>query len=144
MAKHAQLSSTEVDNLIISDLCCSLQVAEGATALYIEQLRGIQYVTDHGAQQLSVDIEYSSNVLSALSMTIPPTLATFHTCFQTPRDQLKERVKSDSGNQLDLPTAKLVCRMRRVNLECNHIRWAEDGGEVHCLLSCPVDFKDHW
>ncbi|KAL2555979.1 conserved oligomeric Golgi complex component-related protein [Forsythia ovata] len=93
------------------------KVAEGATALYTEQLRGIQYITDRGAQQLSVDIEYLSNVLSALSMTIPPTLATFHTCFSTPRDQLKELVKSDSGNQLDLPTANLVCKMRRVSLE---------------------------
>ncbi|CAA3010719.1 conserved oligomeric Golgi complex subunit 7 [Olea europaea subsp. europaea] len=84
-AEEAQFFSTE----------WMFKVAEGATALYIEQLRGIQYITDHGAQELSVDIEYLSNVFSALSMTIPPTLATFHTCFQTPRDQLKELVKSD-------------------------------------------------
>ncbi|KAL5569917.1 hypothetical protein UlMin_026492 [Ulmus minor] len=93
------------------------KVAEGATALYMEQLRGIHYITDRGAQQLSADIEYLSNVLSALSMPIPPILATFHTCLSTPRDQLKELVKSDSGNQLDLPTANLVCKMRRVSLE---------------------------
>ncbi|KAK9291846.1 hypothetical protein L1049_019796 [Liquidambar formosana] len=93
------------------------KVAEGATALYMEQLRGIQFITDRGAQQLSVDIEYLSNVLSALSMPIPPILATFHTCLSTPRDQLKDLVKSDSGNQLDLPTANLVCKIRRVNLE---------------------------
>ncbi|PIN10626.1 hypothetical protein CDL12_16784 [Handroanthus impetiginosus] len=93
------------------------KVAEGATALYIEQLRGIQKITDHGAQQLSVDIEYLSNVLSALSMPIPPVLATFHTCFSTPTDQLKDLVKSDSGNQLDLPTANLVCKMRGVRLD---------------------------
>ncbi|KAH9647692.1 Conserved oligomeric Golgi complex subunit 7 [Citrus sinensis] len=83
------------------------KVAEGASALYMEQLRGIQYITDHGAQQLSVDIEYLSNVLSALSVPIPPALATFHTCLSTPRDQLKDQLKSDSGNQLDLPTANL-------------------------------------
>jgi hypothetical protein len=94
-----------------------LQVAEGATALYMEQLRGIQYITDRGAQQLSVDIEYLSNVLSALSMPIPPILATFHTCLSTPRDQLKQLVKSDSGNQLDLSTANLVCKIRRVSLD---------------------------
>ncbi|EXC36303.1 hypothetical protein L484_001268 [Morus notabilis] len=93
------------------------KVAEGATALYMEQLRGIQYITDRGAQQLSVDIEYLSNVLSALSMPIPPVLATFHTCLSTSRDELKELVKSDSGNQLDLPTANLVCKMRRVSLD---------------------------
>ncbi|KAL3647478.1 Golgi transport complex subunit 7 [Castilleja foliolosa] len=93
------------------------KVAEGATALYVEQLRGIQKVTDRGAQQISVDIEYLSNVLSALSMPIPPVLATFHTCFSTPTDQLKDLVKSDSGNQLDLPTANLVCKIRGVRLD---------------------------
>ncbi|XP_065871438.1 conserved oligomeric Golgi complex subunit 7 [Euphorbia lathyris] len=93
------------------------KVAEGATALYMEQLRGIQYITDRGAQQLSADIEYLSNVLSALSMPIPPVLATFHTCLSTPRDQLKNVVRSDAENQLDLPTANLVCKMRRVSLD---------------------------
>ncbi|KAK8482270.1 hypothetical protein V6N13_076779 [Hibiscus sabdariffa] len=93
------------------------KVAEGATALYMEQLRGIQYITDRGAQQLSVDIEYLSNVLSALSMPIPPVLATFQTCLGTPRDQLKDLLKSDNGHQLDLPTANLVCKIRRLNLD---------------------------
>ncbi|KAK4285179.1 hypothetical protein QN277_001912 [Acacia crassicarpa] len=93
------------------------KVAEGATALYIEQLRGIQYISDRGAQQLSVDIEYLSNVLSALSMPIPPVLATFQTCLSTSRDQLKDLLKTDSGNQLDMPTANLICKMRRVNLD---------------------------
>ncbi|KAL5744305.1 hypothetical protein ACOSP7_027165 [Xanthoceras sorbifolium] len=93
------------------------KVAEGATALYMEQLRGILYITDHGAQQLSVDIEYLSNVLSALSVPIPPALATFHTCLSTPRDQLKDVLKSDLGNQLDLPTANLICKIRRVTLD---------------------------
>ncbi|KAJ9546234.1 hypothetical protein OSB04_025941 [Centaurea solstitialis] len=92
------------------------KVAEGAAGLFMEQLRGIQYITDRGAQQLSVDIEYLSNVLSALSMPIPPILATFHTCLSTPKDQLKDVIKNDSES-LDLPTANLVCKMRRVNLE---------------------------
>ena len=64
-----------------------------------------------------MDIEYLSNVLSALSMPTPPVLATFHTCFSAPRDQLKDVVKSDSGNQLDLPTANLVRKMRGVRLD---------------------------
>ncbi|CAA6656135.1 unnamed protein product [Spirodela intermedia] len=93
------------------------KVAEGATALFMEQLRGIQYMTDRGAHQLAADIEYLSNVLSALSMPIPPFLATFHTCVSTPRDQLPELIKSDGGNQLDLPTAHLVCRIRRLSLD---------------------------
>ncbi|KAF3780650.1 Conserved oligomeric Golgi complex subunit 7 [Nymphaea thermarum] len=93
------------------------KVAEGATALYIEQLRAIQSITDRGAQQLSTDIEYLSNVLSALSMPIPPILYTFQMCLSTPRDRLGDLVKSDGENQLDLPTARLVCKIRRVTLE---------------------------
>ncbi|AES74409.1 putative oligomeric Golgi complex subunit 7 protein [Medicago truncatula] len=93
------------------------KIAEGATTLYIEQLRGIQYITDRGAQQLSVDIDYLSNVLSALSMPIPAVLTTFHSCLSTSRDQLKDLLKTDSANHLDLPTANLVCKMRRVNLD---------------------------
>ncbi|KAF7148874.1 hypothetical protein RHSIM_Rhsim03G0167200 [Rhododendron simsii] len=93
------------------------KVAEGATALYTEQLRGIQYITDRGALQLSADIDYLSNVLSALSMPIPTILATFQTCLSTPREQLKDLLMTDSGNQIDVPTANLVCKMRRVKLE---------------------------
>ncbi|RWW15338.1 hypothetical protein BHE74_00014302 [Ensete ventricosum] len=93
------------------------QVAEGATALFMEQLRGIQYISDRGAQQLSADIEFLSNVLSALSMAIPPFLATFHTCLSTPRDQLPAFLKSDGGSQLDIPTAHLVCKIRRIPLD---------------------------
>ncbi|KAK9143070.1 hypothetical protein Syun_012470 [Stephania yunnanensis] len=93
------------------------KVAEGAMTLYMEQLRGIQYVTDWGAQQLSADIEYLSNVLAALSMTISPILSTFHTCLSTPRDQLPDLLKSDIVNQLDLPTANLVCKIRRVTID---------------------------
>nr|CAD1831134.1 unnamed protein product [Ananas comosus var. bracteatus] len=93
------------------------KVAEGATALFTEQLRGIHFITDRGAQQLSADIEYLSNVLSALSMPIPPFLSTFHTCLSTPRDQLRDLIKTDGGSQLDLPTANLVCRIRRISLD---------------------------
>ncbi|KAH9615861.1 hypothetical protein KSS87_021811 [Heliosperma pusillum] len=93
------------------------KVAEGATAIYMEQLRGIQYITDRGAQQLSADIDYLSNVLSALSVPIPLVLSTFQTCLSAPRDQLKDVIRSEPASQLDLPTANLVCKMRRVILD---------------------------
>lgn len=93
------------------------KVAEGATTLYIEQLRGIQSISDRGAQQLSADIEYLCNVLSALSKPTPPVLATFHNCLTTSREQLRELVKSDALGQLDVATARLVCKMRHVALD---------------------------
>ncbi|KAK6936301.1 Conserved oligomeric Golgi complex subunit 7 [Dillenia turbinata] len=34
------------------------KVAEGATDIYMEQLRGIQYIADRGAQQLATDVEF--------------------------------------------------------------------------------------
>ncbi|XP_078448146.1 conserved oligomeric Golgi complex component-related / COG complex component-like protein [Wolffia australiana] len=92
------------------------KVAEGATALFMEQLRGIQLLTEKGAAQLAADIEYLSNVLSALSMPIPPFLATFYTCVSTPMVRLPELIKFDNGAQLDLPTAHLACRIRRLSL----------------------------
>ncbi|KAL4557165.1 hypothetical protein LXL04_035337 [Taraxacum kok-saghyz] len=92
------------------------KVAEGAAGLFMEQLRGIQYITERGAQQLSVDIEYLSNVLSALSMPIPPILGTFYTCLSTPREELKDVMKNDLES-LHMPTANLVCKMRRFTLE---------------------------
>ena len=93
------------------------QVAEGATAMFIEQLRGIQYITDRGAQQLTTDIEYLSNVLSTLSMSIPPVLSTFHACISAPGDQVRGLIKSDNGSGLDLPTAHLVSKIRRIPLD---------------------------
>ncbi|KAG2607864.1 conserved oligomeric Golgi complex subunit 7-like [Panicum virgatum] len=93
------------------------KVAEGATALFMEQLRGIHYITDRGAQQLAADIEYLNNVLSALSMPIPPFLSTFHSCVSTPRDQVRGLIKSDGGSQLDLPTTHLACKIRRISLD---------------------------
>ncbi|KAG0491920.1 hypothetical protein HPP92_005318 [Vanilla planifolia] len=70
-----------------------------------------------GAQQLSADIEYLSNVLSALSMPIPQFLSTFQTCVSNSRDELRKLLKSDSGDQLDLPTVHLVCKIRRISVD---------------------------
>lgn len=90
------------------------KVAEGATAAYTEQIRGIQALSERGAQQLSADIEYLCNVLNALSMSTPPVLHTFHVCVSTPRNKLFEVVEQDG---IDNATFRLVCKMRQVKLE---------------------------
>ncbi|KAL9249752.1 Conserved oligomeric Golgi complex subunit 7-like protein [Drosera capensis] len=116
------------------------KVAEGATAIYTEQLRGIQHITDRGAQQLAVDIEYLSNVLSALSMPIPPALSNFQTCLSTPRDQLRDLVRS-GGNELDLPSANLVCKMRRARCDpsfcCTSVLGFDPAGD-DALSTCAL------
>ncbi|CAM6118369.1 unnamed protein product [Calypogeia fissa] len=90
------------------------KVAEGATALYIDQIRGIQALNERGAQQLSADIEYLCNVLSALSMGIPVVLSTFQACVAAPRDKLPELAKQEG---LDNASFRLVCKMRQVPVE---------------------------
>ncbi|KAL2633454.1 hypothetical protein R1flu_004933 [Riccia fluitans] len=92
------------------------KVAEGAAALYIEQIRGIQKLNERGAQQLSTDIEYLCNVLSALSMTIPSVLSTFQACASAPREKLLEMAKQE-GTQYDIPSLRLVCKMRHVSID---------------------------
>lgn len=94
-----------------------IQVAEGATALYIDQIRGIQVLSERGSQQLSADIEYLCNVLSALSMSTPLVLSTFQVCVSTPRSKLPELAEQDGGTPIDNPTFRLVCKMRQVLLE---------------------------
>ncbi|KAJ4956216.1 hypothetical protein NE237_012999 [Protea cynaroides] len=84
---------------------------------FMIKFRGIQYITDLGAQQLSADIDYLTNVLSALSMPIPQFLSTYHTCLSTPREKLRDLLRSDAANHLDLATAQLVCKIRRVTLD---------------------------
>eukprot|EP00850_Spirogloea_muscicola_P014912 SM000110S18919 [mRNA] locus=s110:433576:438452:+ [translate_table: standard] len=96
------------------------KVAEGATALYIEQLRAIAALSERGARQLAADIEYLCNVLAALSMATPAVLGTFQACLNCPRNQLPELAMQDGGGGdglLDLPTVRLVCKMRGVPLE---------------------------
>ncbi|KAG0584810.1 hypothetical protein KC19_3G236100 [Ceratodon purpureus] len=90
------------------------KVAEGAIAAYIEQIRGIQALSERGAQQLSADIEYLSNVLSALSMSTPPVLHTFQVCVSAPRNKLAELAEQEG---IDNATFRLVCKMRQVKLE---------------------------
>ncbi|KAM0889953.1 hypothetical protein ACQ4PT_027356 [Festuca glaucescens] len=117
---YPQVYVTSVGDYLLTLHCLEpLNVgrAEGATALFMEQLRRIHYITDRGAQQLAADIEYLNNVLSALSMPIPPFLSTFHACISTPRDQVHGLIKSDGGSQLDLPTAHLVSKIRRIPLD---------------------------
>eukprot|EP00271_Cylindrocystis_brebissonii_P001387 TRINITY_DN11655_c0_g1_i1.p1 TRINITY_DN11655_c0_g1~~TRINITY_DN11655_c0_g1_i1.p1 ORF type:complete len:516 (+),score=172.32 TRINITY_DN11655_c0_g1_i1:205-1548(+) len=95
------------------------KVAEGAAALYIEQLRAIPKLSERGTSQLVADVEYLTNVLSALSVASPPALATFQLCLSVPREGLKELIAQEAGpgGALDPPTARAVAKMRDVALD---------------------------
>eukprot|EP00850_Spirogloea_muscicola_P009387 SM000052S17779 [mRNA] locus=s52:718780:723671:+ [translate_table: standard] len=118
MFKVGPVTSCGVPAVIV--LTRPRHVAEGATALYIEQLRAIAALSERGARQLAADIEYLCNVLAALSMATPAVLGTFQACLNCPRDQLPELAMQDGGGGdglLDLPTVRLVCKMRGVPID---------------------------
>lgn len=60
------------------------RVASGAAGLYTRQLLAIPRLSAKGAQQLAADLEYFCNVLSALSVTVSPTLATIQVAVGLP------------------------------------------------------------
>lgn len=92
------------------------RVAEGATALFVEQLRSIPALSERGAQQLAADIEYLNSVLSVLFVEPSPALSTFQACLANPKDQLASFIAAEIGpnGALDGPTARLVAKMRGV------------------------------
>ncbi|CAI5474397.1 unnamed protein product, partial [Closterium sp. Yama58-4] len=73
------------------------KVADGATSLFVEQIRAIPEVSDRGAQQLAADIEYLYSVLSVLYVAASPAIATFQACFATPKASLAEFIAQESG-----------------------------------------------
>ncbi|CAI5472361.1 unnamed protein product [Closterium sp. Yama58-4] len=73
------------------------KVADGATSLFVEQIRAIPEVSDRGAQQLAADIEYLCSVLSVLYVAASPAIATFQACFATPKASLAEFIAQESG-----------------------------------------------
>jgi hypothetical protein len=83
----------------------------------MEQLCRIHYITDRGAHQLAADIYCLIRTLVHLSVPIPPFLSTYHACISTPRGQVRDLIKSDGGSKLDLPTAHLVSKIRRIPLD---------------------------
>ncbi|KAH7292646.1 hypothetical protein KP509_29G079000 [Ceratopteris richardii] len=108
------------DNVDDSQLLAAewmFKVAEGAISLYTDQLRGIQFLSDRGAQQLSADIDYLSKVLSALSMQVPLALATFQACLQVSKEKLADFIKLETNKHLDSATGRLICKMRRVSVD---------------------------
>ena len=93
------------------------RVAEGASSLYVEQLRAIPRISDRGAQQLSADIEYLSSVLSVLYVPLSLQLGTYQLCLATPREGLKQFVAQEAGSgALDMPTARLFAKARGIEL----------------------------
>eukprot|EP00899_Mesostigma_viride_P002758 jgi/Mesvir1/12483/Mv10242-RA.1 len=91
------------------------RVAEGAVSLYATELLSIKVLSDPGAAQLGADIEYICNVLTALSVAVPPSLATFQVLVSVPAIEMPGIIRAAEGS-LDIRTVQAVCKMRKVEL----------------------------
>jgi len=81
---EAWMVSEEEDTVSNIDAEWLDKVATGAAELYSKQLLAIPKLSAKGAQQLSADLEYFCNVLSALSVPLPGPLATIQVAVGLP------------------------------------------------------------
>eukprot|EP01116_Phalansterium_solitarium_P021414 TRINITY_DN6645_c0_g1_i1.p1 TRINITY_DN6645_c0_g1~~TRINITY_DN6645_c0_g1_i1.p1 ORF type:complete len:861 (-),score=300.25 TRINITY_DN6645_c0_g1_i1:236-2818(-) len=90
----------------ISALC------RGTTSLYLQRILEIPALTDHGSKQLTADISYLINVLSALGMTINDSLEIAYKYIIMPRSQFESILLPETERQI----ATKVAQIRKVLL----------------------------
>eukprot|EP00210_Caulerpa_lentillifera_P006484 g6196.t1 len=78
------------------------KIINGATELCADEILGIPYLSSLGAAQLNCDLQYFSNVLSAMGSTFSSPLASVHEAVKTPNDELRRRIQDGKmeSNQL--------------------------------------------
>ncbi len=92
-------------------------MAAGAADLYAAQLQQITGLSSQGSQQLAADLEYFCNVLSALGVSVPPTLGTWQVAAQWPAEEFPgaARLAAEDG-MVHVPTLQSVARIRGLDL----------------------------
>ena len=94
-----------------------LQVAVGAADLYAAQLQQITSLSSQGSQQLAADLEYFCNVLSALGVSVPPTLGTWQVAAQWPSEEFPAAAQlAAEDGMVHIPTLQTVAQIRRLTL----------------------------
>lgn len=102
--------------MLCEQLSC-LQVAEGAAELYVQQLLCVPQLSRRGSQQLAADLEYFCNVLSALGVPVPASLATWRDATQWPVEAFSEAAQAAAGNAaFDRAALQDVARCRNLTL----------------------------
>ena len=92
-------------------------MAVGAADLYAAQLQHITSLSSQGSQQLAADLEYFCNVLSALGVSVPPTLGTWQVAAQWPSEEVPAAAQlAAEDGMVHVPTLQTVAQIRRLNL----------------------------
>jgi len=95
------------------------KVAEAASGLLLAEVRAIPALTEPGAAQLAADLEYFTNIVTALSLEPPAALRTYAVCAATARDSYGISVREDTleGRRLDEDVVRAVASLRGIPLD---------------------------
>ena len=74
-----------------------LQVIVGSAELYGDEILGLTQLTSPGVVQMTCDLQYFSNVLSAMGTSFPPSLASVYEAIQSPADQIRQQLQNTSA-----------------------------------------------
>mmetsp|Transcript_5146 Transcript_5146/g.8490 ORF Transcript_5146/g.8490 Transcript_5146/m.8490 type:complete len:941 (-) Transcript_5146:66-2888(-) len=88
-------------------------IAKGTVSLYVEQILQISSITPHGARQLSTDIGYLINVLSALGVTVDLLLLSCQQMLSVSKEEFLDVVEDTPS--IDKKTARIFAAMRGIS-----------------------------
>ncbi|GAM17697.1 hypothetical protein SAMD00019534_008720 [Acytostelium subglobosum LB1] len=120
-AKQEHHSETEDENIDEMDGIAHqwmTLVASATEKLYLQSIVEISMLSEFGCQQLSNDIGYLFNVLSALGVSADPLLSRTQQLVSTPKERYAEIISNimKSDNNAEKNIANLIAKMRGIKL----------------------------
>lgn len=88
------------------------KIINGVTELFADEILAIPYLSPLGAAQLSCDLQYFSNVLSAMGSTFPSPLASVYEAIKTPIDELGQKITEGKMESNQLFIFKSIEKMK--------------------------------
>ena len=89
-----------------------VQVIVGSAELYGDEILGLTRLTGPGVVQMTCDLQYFSNVLSAMGTSFPPSLASVYEAIQSPADQIRQQVQNTAVDGNRRTVLETILRMK--------------------------------
>ena len=87
----------------------------GSAELYADEILALKRISSSGGRQLTCDLQYFSNVLSAMGLGLPDPLSTAYEAIQTPSEQLQSRTETHSAESNARLIFQTMAKMRAIN-----------------------------
>ena len=90
------------------------KIAEASAELLLKEVQSIGSLTEQGAAQLAVDLEYFSNIVAALSLDPPSALSAWYRCVSVPREEYDAFARSANAEGIDARIVRAVAATRGI------------------------------